>query len=301
MTSPISTTTRQPHGGQSAAAVAAARRGWHVFPCRQGDKRPAIDRWEERASASPEHVEAAWRDRWPRANIGVACGPSGLVVIDLDTPEHGGQLPDSWRAEPGIRDGRDVLATLAERAGQPWPATCGVLTPRGGLHLYFAAIPGRQIRNSAGKIGPMIDARGAGGYVIGAGSIIGGRLYEVVSDGAVEPLPLWLTDLADPPHPARPRAAGADGPDLPSSGRYADRAIIGEIQRVLDAQPGQRNATLNRAAHSLGQLVAGGVLDEHAVRQALATAAERIGLGEREIRATIASGMTSGAKHPRGA
>jgi hypothetical protein len=270
-----------------------------VFPCRQGDKRPAIDRWEERASSDLRHVEAAWRDRFPRANTGVACRPSGLVVIDLDTPGHGRQLPETWRAEPGIRDGRDVLATIAERAGQRWPATYSVSTPSGGLHLYFAAMPGRQICNSAGKIGPMVDVRGAGGYVVGAGSIVGGRLYEVVTDGAAEPLPLWLADLADPPQPARPGAAAADVPDLPASGRYADRAIIGEIQRVLDAQPGERNATLNRAAHSLGQLVAGGVLDEHAVRQALATAAERIGLGEHEIRATIASGMTSGAKHPR--
>src|ERR1022692_3977538 len=75
-----------------AAAIAAARRGWAVFPCRPGDKRPAIDRWEERASADPTHIETAWRDRYPRANVGIAAGPSGLVVVDLDTSEHGAQL-----------------------------------------------------------------------------------------------------------------------------------------------------------------------------------------------------------------
>ena len=160
-------------------AVEAARRGWHVFPCLPGDKRPAVDRWEQRACADPDRVARFWPG--PRHNIGVACGPSGLVVIDLDTH---GTLPDEWQAEPGIKDGRDVLAALAEWAGQPWPSTHSVTTPSGGLHLYFAAIEGREIRNSASLIGPMIDVRGAGGYVVGPGSIVGGKPYLVLDDHA---------------------------------------------------------------------------------------------------------------------
>ncbi|MGH3304630.1 MAG: bifunctional DNA primase/polymerase, partial [Streptosporangiaceae bacterium] len=87
-------------------------------------------------------------------------------MIDLDTPEHGGQVPESWAAERGVRDGLDVLRVLAGRAGQPLPATYSVHTPSGGLHRYFAALDTRPIGNSAGRVGPMIDVRGDGGYVV---------------------------------------------------------------------------------------------------------------------------------------
>src|SRR5258706_240076 len=78
-------------------AAELASRGWHVFPCRPGNKRPAVDRWEERACADPQRVAP----HWPAgANIGLACGPSGLVVVDLDTH---GTLPDEWRVARGRR------------------------------------------------------------------------------------------------------------------------------------------------------------------------------------------------------
>src|SRR5258708_7716570 len=166
-----------------------ARRGWHVFPCRPGDKRPAVDDWEHRACADPGRVARFWPS--PQHNIGIACGPSGLVVLDLDTH---GTLPDDWRL-PGIRDGRDVLAQLCEWAGQPWPSTYWVATPSGGWPLYFRAAEGLEIRNSAGKIGPLIDVRGAGGYVIGPGSVVGGKPYEVLDDQHPAPLPRWIARL----------------------------------------------------------------------------------------------------------
>ena len=93
-------------GEVTTAAVEAAERGWAVFPCRPGDKRPMVGQWEQRATSDPALV-ARW---WPeRANVGIACGPSALVVVDLDTH---GTLPLGWQ-EPGIRDGADVLAVLA--------------------------------------------------------------------------------------------------------------------------------------------------------------------------------------------
>ena len=137
-------------------------------------------------------------------NVGLACGPSRLVVVDLDTHS---PLPEDWRL-PGVHDGRDVLALLAEWAGQPWPVTYTVKTPTGGLHLYYTSPDGPEIRNSAGKIGPLIDVRGGGGYVLAAGSVLderaypgnpecrelvtGGRAYELADDSDPEPLPAWL-------------------------------------------------------------------------------------------------------------
>jgi hypothetical protein len=266
------------------AAVAAARRGWAVFPCRPGDKRPAVDRWEQRACADPDIVAR----RWPssRHNIGLACGPSGLVVVDLDTAAHGADLPAEWAAEPGVRDGRDVLAILAERAGQPWPSTHTVTTPSGGLHLYFRAPPGREIRNSAGKIGPRIDGRGRGGYVLAAGSIIGGRPYRVTDDLPVAPLPGWLADLAAPARPPQlQRQASADRPVY--------ERLRGLVEHVLGGQPGDRNGRLYWAACRAAELVADGRVDRAAAETVLVRAAVDAGLrgGEREAQQTVASGL----------
>jgi len=267
-----------------AAAVAAARGGWYVFPCRSGDKRPAVDRWEERACADPERVARYW----PRGrhNIGGACGPSGRVVVDLDTAAHGGQLPEDWRTD-GARDGRDVLAALADRAAQPWPSTYAVTTPSGGLHLVFAAIAGRVIRNSAGKVGPMVDVRGAGGYVVLAGSMIGGRAYEVADDRPPGPLPAWLADLADPPRPGGRRASA-----LGTGGSLYGR-LHGVVEAVLTSEPGTRNGRLYWAACRAAEMVAAGQLDRATAERVLLDAALEAGLrgGEPEARRTIESGL----------
>lgn len=69
---------------------------------------------------------------------------------------------------------------------------------------------------------------------------------------------------------------------------------------MLDAAHGQRNATLNRAAYSLGTLVDAGVLPEPLVGEALLQAAQSVGLHLAEAAATIASGLRAGTARPRG-
>jgi Bifunctional DNA primase/polymerase, N-terminal len=276
----------------ATAALAAAERGWAVFPCRQGDKRPCIEQWGERASSDRVHIGAAWRGRWARSNIGVACAPSRLVVIDLDTPTRGSQLPPQWAAEPNVRDGLGVLAALAKRAGQRLPKTYAVRTPSGGLHLYFAAPGSREIRNSAGRIGPMVDVRGAGGYIVGAGSAVRGRIYQVVRDCEPAPLPRWLAELAAPAPPLPPVPMPGPAPEL-----Y--RRLHGVVATLLDAGPGdRRNARLFWAACRAGEMVAAGQLGAAAAELVLYRAAELNGHvakhGERATRATIASGMRQG-------
>jgi hypothetical protein len=256
-----------------------------VFPCREGGKQPSIDRWEQRASAEPGHVRQAWEGPYAGHNYGIACGPSGLVVIDLDTAAHGGELPEEWRL-PGVRDGRGVLAELARRADRELPATYAVDTPSGGLHLYYAATPGREIRNSAGKIGPMIDVRGAGGYVLGRGSVIGGVAYTVADDSDPAALPGWLADLADPPRTARRATPGAAG------GTVYGR-MRGVVETVLTSAPGTRNSRLYWAACRAREMVTAGEIDRATAGNVLLDAALEAGLrgGEREARRTIASGL----------
>lgn len=100
-----------------------------------------------------------------------------------------------------------------------------------------------------------------------------------------------------PTPPARPPITlGSAAPDT----RYAASALEQEAQRVIDAAPGSRNHALNRAAFSLGQLVAGGALAADDVQDALAHAGRQAGLDDREIPLTIASGLAAGAEQPRG-
>jgi hypothetical protein len=80
---------------------------------------------------------------------------------------------------------------------------------------------------------------------------------------------------------------------------YAGAALKREADAVRSAASGTRNDALNRAAFSLGQLVAGGELTEHQVVAELTNAAQAAGLDDREITATIRSGMSKGTLNPR--
>jgi len=277
------------------SALGLAERGWHVFPCVPGGKRPAVrGNWQDHATIEPVRIGAWWSQA--AYNIGIACGPSGLVVIDLDVPHGIGEI--SCAEGRSAVSGADVLATLCDQHGRPYPVpTYAVGTPSGGCHLYYAA-PGSPVRNSAGRLGPHIDVRADGGYVIGAGSRIGERAYTARDDRAPVPLPPWIADLLTERPPA---AASLPVPRGGTRGTaYAMAALREETRTVAAARPGARNDTLNRAAFSLGQLVAAGLLPPLAVASALASAAERAGLPADEARRTIGSGLAAGARRPRG-
>ena len=62
---------------------------------------------------------------------------------------------------------------------------------------------------------------------------------------------------------------------------------------------GERNNGLNRAAYSLGRLVAGGEVATELVYGELLAAALATGLGHREASRTIRSGLRAGATRPR--
>ena len=275
------------------SALSLAGRGWHVFPCVPGGKRPALrGSWQDHATTEPGRIHAWWGQE--AYNIGIACGPSGLVVIDLDTRHHTAELsPAGSRSTVA---GTDALAALCAQHGQPCPLpTYATGTPSGGCHLYHE-VPGSPVRNSAGWLGPHIDIRADGGYVIGDGSRIGGRTYTAWDQRRPVPLPDWLAGLLEDSH--RPPTASAPT-SVPHKTAYATAALHQETRLVATARPGTRNDTLNRAAFSLGQLVAAGLLPAPTVATALASAAERAGLPAEEARRTIRSGMTAGARNPR--
>ena len=61
--------------------------------------------------------------------------------------------------------GSESLARL-ERFGGPVPMTAKARTGGGGVHIFFRYPRRTEIRNSAGLLGPGLDVRGEGGYVV---------------------------------------------------------------------------------------------------------------------------------------
>nr|WP_055506809.1 bifunctional DNA primase/polymerase [Nonomuraea pusilla] len=281
-------------------ALAAAARGWYVFPLTPGDKRPlrGFTDWERHATTDPERIHAMWT-RAP-FNVGIACGPSGLVVLDLDRPHPGESPPPAWNL-PGVHEGADVLAALCEQAGQPLPLeTFTVRTGRGGTHLYFAAPSDVVLGNTAGRLGWKIDTRARGGYVVGPGSVASHGTYEVLHAPNPAPLPTWLTErLTTPAVPKADTFTGAVPAAYADVSAYTLAALRGEVETVLSAATGSRNNTLNAAAFRLGRLVAAGYLPRHLAEACLHHAAELAGLGFHETAATIRSGLDAGQRHPR--
>ena len=274
-----------------AAALDAARRGWPVFPLVQGEKRPAVTAWETRATRDLRHVASAWGGRYSGFNIGVAAGPAGLVVVDLDTSE---DLTE--------QSGAENLDELCRREHLTLPPTFTVDTPSGGRHLYFSAPAGSDLRNTAGRLAPKIDTRAGGGYVVAAGSRTVAGLYRIALDAPVAALPPPVLQLLLPvPSPPPPPPVR-----LPSRNR-ADRYVLAVVERECDAVKNAtslRNHRLYIAAVNLGQFVAGGALLEHPVRAALTSAASvHVGSEPSWTAAaaakTITSGLTAGAKRPR--
>lgn len=321
MTTATLVATPDPHDNTNllTAALTAAARGWHVFPLRPGAKRPALHHadhcprrdqcqaghvgWEQRATTDPGRIRAAWTHG--PFNIGIATGLSGLVVIDLDTAKN--ELPPPPWNVPGVQDGQDVLAVLAEQTGQPVPLdTFTVATPSGGIHLYFRAPADVKLRNTEGDkgkgLGWRVDTRAHGGYIVAPDSVVDGHPYTVVVDRDPAPLPAWLVERLAPA-PLPPPPTGPVEIRFGRRSRYLGAAIRIECERVHSAPKGQRNARLYVAAVALGQLVAGHALSEAEHERELLTAAGRhIAVGaysEEQARATIASGLRKGKNRPR--
>jgi hypothetical protein len=280
-------------------ALGLAERGWRVFPLVPGSKRPAIRAWEQRATTDPERITRCWNHA--PYNIGLVTGPSGLVVVDLDTPDEGEAAPDGW-SMVGISSGVDVLAHLATRAGASLPETYTVTTPSGGTHLYFRAPTTVDLRNTAGELGWLVDTRAHGGYVVAPGSITPRGGYELHDDSDPADLPGWLLQALTP----KPREAISAPREIASvrHSAYVAGALQGEADRVLKARSGRHNKTLFEASVALGQLVGGGHLDHGEATRVLQHAAgyhvrSRCNCTERETTKTIESGLRAGVSRPR--
>jgi hypothetical protein len=241
--------------GALDAALGYTRRGWPVFPCHwAGDrrKRPLTPRGFRDASTNPIII-ATWWQHWPGALIGLPTGPdSGLVVLDID-----GKDP---RAH-----GFDSLEDL----GHMLPETPMAHTASGGLHSYFCN-PQRELRCSAGLLGPGLDVRATGGYVIlpSPGSRYAwDPVWNVDTVAPIEP-PDWLW----PPRPSRPIRST---PIRPVNGLdpYGEAAINAACTAIAQAPDGEQERTLNAECFSIGTLAGAGAIPDGIALRALLRAA----------------------------
>jgi hypothetical protein len=193
----------------------AARR-WQLFPVRAKGKEPLIDDWPNQASTDPTRLKF-WLRRFPGCNWAAATGlGSGFFVLDVD--------------------GEEGLHSLAqfERSGKSLPETLTVRTGRGS-HLYFAYPDKNIIRNSAAKLAPGLDIRGAGGYVVIPPSVhFSGSVYGFVrEDCAIAPAPEWLLGML------RENAVPSQAP------------VIGADEHRAAISRGKRNSTLTSQAGAM--------------------------------------------------
>lgn len=155
------------------AALSYVERGWRVLPlhtptpgivmhdgierpcscnrpqCDSVGKHPRTLKGVKDATRDVGQIRSWW-EIWPAANIGIAAG-LGMVVIDVDGAE-----------------GLNSLFEL-ERLYGPLPTGLRVRTGSGGLHIYLATT--EHFANSMSAVGPGIDIRSEGAYVVAPPSL----------------------------------------------------------------------------------------------------------------------------------
>ena len=164
-------------------ALDYAARGWKIFPlfyvlrdgtcsckgktCKRVGKHPINNGGCLNASNEESQI-LEWWTRTPHANIGLATGHGGRVVLDIDDSDVYKEDKSSGkfnfiRKKQGPKSLAELIEIYRDTEG-PLPDTLTVKTGSGGKHFHFLSV--HQLPNSQDKISPDIDLRGQGGYVI---------------------------------------------------------------------------------------------------------------------------------------
>ena len=299
--------------------------GAKTAPCRASTTTcpcwPSMPCHGHRAASNLPAIVDEWWHRWPTANVGISCGPSRLVTIDLDvknTRPPARVLP----AELGLDDltptsGVELFAQVNARIGDGQQQTRIVRTATGGLHVVYRDDVG--YKSSAGTrpdgtltgLGWSIDVRAVNGYIVAPGSVTAAGVYSLVRDQPPAAVPAWLDRwLAITGHradrmPARASVSSA----LPTmTGDRRTRWVLGALRAECELVAGTaagdggetgRNVQLNRAAYAIGGLLHTGAIDEASAAAALVDAGVAAGLTEAEARKTVRSGLAAGPLKPR--
>jgi hypothetical protein len=221
-------------------ALALAFLGVRVFPCLPGAKTPAIFNNLNRATTDPVQITKWWTEN-PHYNIGIPTGE--LFVVDLDVK--------------GKADGIAEWGRLCQEHGTAATTPLMVKTASGGRHVFYRSPTG--LRSSAGKIGPGIDHRGFGGYVVAAGSVLddGSRYEWIAGDEEIElgflpelpDVPAWIVEKCKTVKVAAVTRPVDYAEDTPANLAKARRYIDGLIAKgKVPTNPGRDDACFKHAA-----------------------------------------------------
>jgi Bifunctional DNA primase/polymerase, N-terminal len=347
------------HGDPVRLALELAALGWHILPLSASSKRPlgncracttqhgtpghlpeacpcrAGGGWchgVRAATTDPARI-AAWWLREPAAVPGVAAGPSGLVLIDIDA--HRAPLPprlatgllpgidltaepipaSQWNDPARFRDGRDTLTLLARLRGgsHPWPPDpdhqpVTAETPSGGMHLWYQA-PADGLRQALsdphGRYGLawQVDLKAGWSYGVAPGAATSTGIYQLRSGDPARPghMPTWLANevtrvaAAPEPRPAAPPPPAQPGGSGPAA--YLATVISrGAVQ--LAAMTDGRKRALSALAYHVGGLLAWSGQDREHIASQLADAGTAAGLPPGISARIVNRAITNGIARP---
>jgi hypothetical protein len=277
------------------AALAAQQQGFHIFPVARNAKvpHPAAGKWGETSTNDINAIIHFWTRVDPLANIGIACKPSQLLVVDLDQAKEDGNLGKTeWsylHAGYGPRvSGLELIDEMAYKLSDSDDFsldfdTYTTITGSGGRHLYYRWPAHWPRISQASPVKGVIDVRGNGGtdggYVLGEGSVTDAGPYKRYLNSPIALPPQWIRQLVA----ERPQQAPVRRPQ----GIRQPGAISwsGLVESVRQAGVGNRNNALLWAARTMYS-------DRASIQECqdtLGPAAEAAGLGMFEITRTIQS------------
>jgi len=243
-------------------ALKLARKGIPVFPCGP-DKRPLTPNGFKDASSDAETVHLWWTEH-ADALIGTPTGVK-FCVLDLDLQHIAAQR---WLADNRNR----VPLTRTHR------------TRSGGIHWLFA--PNDKVRCSASKLGPHIDTRGLGGYIIWWPACG----LEVLHAGVLAPAPDWMVEALNPKVvPVTTRISM-------TARRPSTASIRGALRVLAGAREGERNQALFWAACRMAEAIRAGTITKNEASDLLLSVGRTVGLLDREVLRTAHSGLQERTK-----
>jgi RecA-family ATPase len=198
-------------------------RGRSVFPLAPNSKVPLLSgSWRYHATTDEARI-TKWFTENPDANIGIALSKDDIVV-DID-PRNGGAST------------RTVLELIDD-----FPDTTTVKTAGGGEHRFYVLPHGVRVKNAAGALGPGVDIKTVGGYVVAAGSTINGNSYDWLDDREAATCPQWIIDRCHAPR-AKTKSALSGKPVVEEDEITLSLCDDYLARRAPEASEGNRNNT----------------------------------------------------------